>query len=187
MRDAHSVVQIDLFYMLFILFSLDSSARDIFNNVQQQELHLLTTTVREALTFSALLQQLGYVSREEKLKYVDEVIDLLDMELYAEAVVGVPSEGLNVEQRKSLTIGVELAAKPQLLLFLDEPTSGLNSQTSWIMCNLMEKPKKKADKLFYARFTNRQLCSYNDSIGSCSSRRAVELCILVKLVRTPRH
>lgn len=34
--------------------------------------------------------------------------------------MGVPGEGLNVEQRKRLTIGVELAAKPQLLLFLDE-------------------------------------------------------------------
>lgn len=33
--------------------------------------------------------------------------------------------GLNVEQRKRLTIGVELAAKPDLLLFLDEPTSGM--------------------------------------------------------------
>ena len=36
----------------------------------------------------------------------------------------------SVEQRKRLTIGVELAAKPELLLFLDEPTSGLDSQTS---------------------------------------------------------
>lgn len=33
-------------------------------------------------------------------------------------------EGLNVEQRKRSTIGVELAAKPAPLLFLDEPTSG---------------------------------------------------------------
>jgi ATP-binding cassette, subfamily G (WHITE), member 2, PDR len=38
-----------------------------------------------------------------------------------------------------LTIGVELAAKPQLLLFLDEPTSGLDSQTSWSILNLLEK------------------------------------------------
>jgi hypothetical protein len=42
------------------------------------------------------------------------------MESYADAVVGIVGEGLNVEQRKRLTIGVELAAKPQLLLFLDE-------------------------------------------------------------------
>lgn len=40
---------------------------------------------------------------------------------YADAVVGVPGEGLNVEQRKRLTIGVKLVAKPELLLFLDEP------------------------------------------------------------------
>jgi ATP-binding cassette subfamily G (WHITE) protein 2 (PDR) len=47
---------------------------------------------------------------------------MLGMEDFAEAVVGVPGQGLNVEQRKLLTIGVELAAKPKLLLFLDEPT-----------------------------------------------------------------
>ncbi|PGH14867.1 hypothetical protein AJ79_02729 [Helicocarpus griseus UAMH5409] len=106
--------------------------------VQQQDLHLSTTTVREALNFSALLRQPAHVPRAEKLAYVDEVIKLLEMEEYAEAVVGVPGEGLNVEQRKRLTIGVELAAKPQLLLFLDEPTSGLDSQTSWSILNLID-------------------------------------------------
>jgi ATP-binding cassette subfamily G (WHITE) protein 2 (PDR) len=67
---------------------------------------------------------------------------LISFTEYADAVVGVPGEGLNVEQRKRLTIGVELAAKPQLLLFLDEPTSGLDSQTSWAICDLMEKLTK---------------------------------------------
>jgi ATP-binding cassette, subfamily G (WHITE), member 2, PDR len=103
------------------------------------------------------------------------VIKVLEMEAYADAVVGVPGEGmfqsqfytlfgtfsrslpqplkyyemffyltfnltgLNVEQRKRLTIGVELAAKPALLLFLDEPTSGLDSQTAWSICALLRK------------------------------------------------
>ncbi|MCJ1283705.1 hypothetical protein MMC26_003036 [Xylographa opegraphella] len=107
--------------------------------VQQQDLHLATSTVREALNFSALLRQPTHIPRDEKLAYVDEVIKILDMQEFADAVVGVPGEGLNVEQRKRLTIGVELAAKPQLLLFLDEPTSGLDSQTSWAICDLMEK------------------------------------------------
>ena len=53
--------------------------------------------------------------------------------------MGVPGEGLNVEQRKRLTIGVEMAAKPALLLFLDEPTSGLDSQTAWSICALLRK------------------------------------------------
>ena len=61
--------------------------------VQQQDVHLPTATVREALQFSALLRQPAHVSRQEKLDYVEEVLDLLDMKLYADAVVGVPGEG----------------------------------------------------------------------------------------------
>ncbi|CAK7222908.1 hypothetical protein SEUCBS140593_005061 [Sporothrix eucalyptigena] len=107
--------------------------------VQQQDLHLETATVRESLRFSATLRQPKTVSREEKYAFVEEVIQMLNMEDFADAVVGVLGEGLNVEQRKLLTIGVELAAKPKLLLFLDEPTSGLDSQSSWAICNFLRK------------------------------------------------
>ncbi|KAB8070537.1 ABC-2 type transporter-domain-containing protein [Aspergillus leporis] len=107
--------------------------------VQQQDLHLETSTVREALIFSAVLRQPASTPRKEKLAYVEEVIKMLNMEEYAEAVVGILGEGLNVEQRKRLTIGVEIAAKPDLLLFFDEPTSGLDSQTAWSICSLMRK------------------------------------------------
>ncbi|KAF2718209.1 ATP-binding cassette multidrug transporter [Polychaeton citri CBS 116435] len=125
----------------------DSSFQRKTGYVQQQDLHLSTSTVREALNFSALLRQPASVSRQEKLDYVEEVIKLLDMQDYADAVVGVPGEGLNVEQRKRLTIGVELAAKPELLLFLDEPTSGLDSQTSWAILDLLEKLKNSGQAI----------------------------------------
>jgi len=125
----------------------DSSFQRKTGYVQQQDLHLATSTVREALKFSALLRQPKSTPRSEKIAYVDEVIKLLDMQEYADAVVGVPGEGLNVEQRKRLTIGVELAAKPELLLFLDEPTSGLDSQTSWAICDLMEKLKNSGQAI----------------------------------------
>jgi ATP-binding cassette subfamily G (WHITE) protein 2 (PDR) len=123
---------------------VDGNARDASfqrktGYVQQQDIHLSTSTVREALRFSALLRQPRHVSVAEKYEYVEEVLRLLEMEPYGDAVVGVPGEGLNVEQRKRLTIGVELAAKPQLLLFLDEPTSGLDSQTSWNILQLLKK------------------------------------------------
>ncbi|EOD52225.1 putative abc transporter cdr4 protein [Neofusicoccum parvum UCRNP2] len=58
------------------------------------------------------------IPKSEKLAYVEEVIQMLEMEAYADAIVGVPGEGLNVEQRKRLTIAVEMAAKPEFLLFL---------------------------------------------------------------------
>lgn len=101
---------------------LDASFQRKTGYVQQQDLHLETATVRESLRFSALLRQPASVSKQEKYDYVEDVIRMLQMEDFAEAIVGVPGEGLNVEQRKLLTIGVELAAKPKLLLFLDEPT-----------------------------------------------------------------
>jgi ATP-binding cassette subfamily G (WHITE) protein 2 (PDR) len=70
--------------------------------VMQQDIHLQTSTVREALEFSALLRQPPEYEREERLAYVDHVISLLDMEQYADAVVGVPGSGLNVERKTYL-------------------------------------------------------------------------------------
>jgi ABC-type multidrug transport system permease subunit len=118
---------------------LDPSFQRSTGYVQQQDLHLETSTVREALRFSAVLRQPKSVPKQEKYDYVEEVIKMLNMEDFANAVVGVPGEGLNVEQRKLLTIGVELAAKPKLLLFLDEPTSGLDSQSSWSIISFLRK------------------------------------------------
>ncbi|KAK1966044.1 hypothetical protein LY78DRAFT_579238 [Colletotrichum sublineola] len=125
----------------------DKSIPNRVGYVQQQDVHLDTMTVREALEFSALLRQSADTPREAKLAYIDEVIELLDMRDFVDAVIGVPGQGLNVEQRKRLTIGVELAARPQLLVFLDEPTSGLDSQTSWAICDLIEKLAKSGQAI----------------------------------------
>lgn len=106
---------------------------------QQQDVHLSQQTVREALQFSAVLRQPRETPRHERLAYVETVIELLEMQSFAEAIVGDVGEGLNVEQRKRLTIGVELAAKPSLLLFLDEPTSGLDAQAAWSIVKFLKK------------------------------------------------
>jgi ABC-type Na+ transport system ATPase subunit NatA len=85
----------------------------------QQDIHDETATIREALEFSALLRQDRNIPRVEKLAYVNEIVKLLELEGYQDAVV----RSLNVDLKKRLTLGVELCAKPSLLLFLDEPTS----------------------------------------------------------------
>lgn len=102
---------------------------------EQMDLHDGTATIREALEFSALLRQDRNIPRAEKLEYVDKIIDLLELRELQDAIIF----SLGVEQRKRLTIGVELAAKPQLLLFLDEPTSGLDSQSAWSIVNFLKK------------------------------------------------
>ena len=96
-------------------------------------------SVREALRFSAELRQPYDIPVPEKHAYVEEVIALLEMEDIADAMIGDPSAGLTVEQRKRVTIGVELAARPQLLLFLDEPTSGLDSQSAFNIVRFLRK------------------------------------------------
>ncbi|KAF5006716.1 hypothetical protein FDECE_6926 [Fusarium decemcellulare] len=102
---------------------------------QQDDIHLETASVREVLLFSALLRQPSHYSKQEKIDFVDQVIDMLDMRIFQHAVVG----RLNIEQKKRVTIGTELAARPELLLFLDEPTSGLDSDSAWSFCNLLKR------------------------------------------------
>lgn len=61
--------------------------------VQQEDVHLPTATVREALLFSALLRQPEEKSSLEISAYVDEVLRSLEMEPYSGAIVGVPGSG----------------------------------------------------------------------------------------------
>ncbi|KAK7419314.1 hypothetical protein QQX98_003466 [Neonectria punicea] len=98
---------------------------------EQFDAHEPYATVREALELSALLRQGRDVTREHKLKYVNEIISLLELEDLADTLIGTVGEGLSVEQRKRVTIGVELVSKPSILLFLDEPTSGLDGQSAF--------------------------------------------------------
>jgi ATP-binding cassette subfamily G (WHITE) protein 2 (PDR) len=112
---------------------VDSKFRDVsfarkVGYAQQDDLVLATSTVREALTVSAILRQPKSYSDAEKLDWVDHLIHTLDMSMFAEAIVGVPGEGINIEQRKRLTIGIELAARPELLLFLGMSYRVLNLQ-----------------------------------------------------------
>jgi len=100
---------------------------------QQMDTHEHTSSVREAIRFSAVLRQPRDVPIAEKEAYVEKCLLMCGLENYADAIV----ESLGVEHRKRLTIAVELAAKPKLLLFLDEPTSGLDSQSAWAIVSFL--------------------------------------------------
>lgn len=103
------------------------------------DIHEPTATVRESLRFSALLRQPKEVPLKEKYEYCETIIDLLEMRSIAGATVGSAGSGLNQEQRKRLTIAVELASKPELLLFLDEPTSGLDSLAAFNIVRFLRR------------------------------------------------
>ncbi|EHY55704.1 hypothetical protein HRR83_007920 [Exophiala dermatitidis] len=106
---------------------------------EQLDVHEPYATVREALEFSALLRQSRLTPREDKLKYVDTIIDLLELQDIENTMIGFPGAGLSIEQRKRVTIGVELVAKPSILIFLDEPTSGLDGQSAYNTVRFLRK------------------------------------------------
>ncbi|CDS13463.1 hypothetical protein LRAMOSA05639 [Lichtheimia ramosa] len=110
---------------------------------EQMDIHQPAVTVREALRFSAYLRQDADVPKQEKDDYVEQIIQLLEMDDIADAQIGEldHGSGISIEERKRLTIAMELVAKPQLI-FLDEPTSGLDAQSSY---NIVRFIRKLAD------------------------------------------
>jgi ABC-type multidrug transport system ATPase subunit len=107
---------------------------------EQMDVHQPAVTVREALQFSAQLRQPAEVSVEEKNEYVEQIITLLELDDIGDAQIGEVETGfgISVEERKRLTIGMELVGKPQLL-FLDETTSGLDAQSSFNIIRFIRK------------------------------------------------
>ncbi|KJE89713.1 ABC transporter [Capsaspora owczarzaki ATCC 30864] len=102
---------------------------------EQQDVHLARTTVREAIAFSAMCRLPQEMSHAEKMRRVESVIYELDLEEIGNDLVGsLATGGLSPEQRKRLTIAVELVTDPPLL-FLDEPTSGLDAYGAALVMN----------------------------------------------------
>jgi ABC-type Mn2+/Zn2+ transport system ATPase subunit len=65
--------------------------------------------------------------------FIEEVMELVELNPLRNALVGLPGvNGLSTEQRKRLTIAVELVANPSII-FMDEPTSGLDARAAAIV------------------------------------------------------
>ncbi len=55
---------------------------------EQMDVHEGTSTVKEALVFSALLRQPSNVPEAEKLAYVEHIVDLLELRDMCDALIG---------------------------------------------------------------------------------------------------
>ncbi|KAI9979708.1 hypothetical protein PInf_028057 [Phytophthora infestans] len=95
---------------------------------EQMDIHSEAATILEALVFSANLRLPPNFTKEQRMNLVHETLDLLELTSISGAMVG----GLSVEQKKRVTIGVEVVANPSIL-FLDEPTSGLDARSALIV------------------------------------------------------
>ncbi|XP_022898531.1 pleiotropic drug resistance protein 2-like [Olea europaea var. sylvestris] len=100
---------------------------------EQNDIHSPFVTVYESLLYSAWLRLAADVTTETRKMFVEEVMDLVELNPLRNALVGLPGvDGLSTEQRKRLTIAVELVANPSII-FMDEPTSGLDARAAAIV------------------------------------------------------
>ncbi|KAL5756301.1 hypothetical protein ACOSP7_020727 [Xanthoceras sorbifolium] len=100
---------------------------------EQNDIHSPQVTVYESLLYSAWLRLPPNVDSETRKMFIEEVMELVELKPLRQALVGLPGvNGLSTEQRKRLTIAVELVANPSII-FMDEPTSGLDARAAAIV------------------------------------------------------
>ncbi|KAH9604838.1 hypothetical protein KSS87_022657 [Heliosperma pusillum] len=100
---------------------------------EQNDIHSPYVTVYESLLYSAWLRLSSDVNPQTREMFVEEVMELVELAPLRGALVGLPGvSGLSTEQRKRLTIAVELVANPSII-FMDEPTSGLDARAAAIV------------------------------------------------------
>nr|XP_023910843.1 pleiotropic drug resistance protein 1-like [Quercus suber] len=100
---------------------------------EQNDIHSPHVTVYESLLYSAWLRLSSEVDSETRKMFIEEVMELVELNPLRNALVGLPGvNGLSTEQRKRLTIAVELVANPSII-FMDEPTSGLDARAAAIV------------------------------------------------------
>jgi ABC-type multidrug transport system ATPase subunit len=102
--------------------------------VEQMDVHSPCITVYETLHFAARLRlNEKEVSDSDVISIVNDTISTIELGKLKDLVVGDPGgEGLSIEQRKRLSIGVELVGNPSVL-FMDEPTSGLDARAAAVV------------------------------------------------------
>ncbi|CAK8543690.1 unnamed protein product [Lathyrus sativus] len=100
---------------------------------EQNDIHSPHVTVHESLLYSAWLRLSPEINAEARKKFIEEIMELVELKQLRNALVGLPGvSGLSTEQRKRLTIAVELVANPSII-FMDEPTSGLDARAAAIV------------------------------------------------------
>jgi len=101
--------------------------------VRQSDLFFGHLTVRDQLTYTALLRLPSTVPKSRKLTEVDRIINRLRLQKCADSPIYMISGG----ERKRVNIGTELLTDPAIIM-LDEPTSGLDSTSAVALMKILE-------------------------------------------------
>ncbi|KAG2543365.1 hypothetical protein PVAP13_9NG742000 [Panicum virgatum] len=105
--------------------------------VTQDDVLFTHLTVKETLTYAALLRLPRTMTRQQKKERAMDIIYELGLERCQDTMIGGSFvRGVSGGERKRVCIGNEILINPSLL-FLDEPTSGLDSTTALRIVQLL--------------------------------------------------
>ncbi|KAF3443181.1 hypothetical protein FNV43_RR12862 [Rhamnella rubrinervis] len=105
---------------------------------EQIDVHSPNITVGESVTYSAWLRLPSEIDRHTRSEFVAEVLQMIELDEIKDELVGVSGvSGISNEQRKRLTIAVELVSNPSII-FMDEPTSGLDARAAAIVMRVVK-------------------------------------------------
>ncbi|KAL8217057.1 hypothetical protein R6Q57_023894 [Mikania cordata] len=106
--------------------------------VTQDDVLFPHLTVKETITYAALLKLPKTLTKQAKQKQAQDVIRELGLERCQDTMIGNSFvRGVSGGERKRVSIGNEIIINPSLL-FLDEPTSGLDSTTALRIIELLQ-------------------------------------------------
>ncbi|XP_017176394.1 ATP-binding cassette sub-family G member 3 isoform X1 [Mus musculus] len=111
--------------------------------VPQNDVVLGTVTVRDNLEFSAALRLPVTITRDEKRRRINEVLELLH--LNKEQNIKPRSK----ELRKRTSIAMELVTEHPIL-FLDDPTTGLDLRTTTDVILVLRRMSKKGRTIIFS-------------------------------------
>jgi ABC-type multidrug transport system ATPase subunit len=117
--------------------------RVLFAYVAQQDALHESSTVREALMFSARLRCASRPYKDNTEK-VNDLIQELGLTSCADRKISTLSGG----ERRRTSIGIELVADPSIL-FLDEPTSGLDSFAAKQVLGLLQRVAQAGNTVLF--------------------------------------
>lgn len=118
--------------------------------VEQEDALIGSLTVRETLHFAARLAHKNTISKMDRIRRIDALLDSFGLRHQQHTLIGTPiRKGISGGQKRRLSVAAQLITAPKIM-FLDEPTSGLDSAASYEVIQYIKDVAKRNNLIVIA-------------------------------------